>query len=173
MKSIKEILSEMANIEMRLSIINFKAMSICQQLGFNGFKRWHRCFSKDFYNFVICLETKAFDYYAVDLDLTGDLVDYKASSIIYHFQLYKEQAEKALAELGTLNKDFYELTGFEAPKADKTKKILLKQIEKCTRMINRYKSIGSEATGLHDLHTYDDRLHEKMKKIEEEHYARH
>lgn len=172
MKTIKEILNSIADIAMRLSILNFKSMSICQQLGFNGFKRWHRCYSKDFHNFLISLENKAFDYYAISLNLTGGGVEYEPKSIIYHFQYYKEFAETYLHELGDLNKEFYNLTGFSAPKVDKMKKILLKQIEKCTRMVNRYKSIGSEATGLHDLHTYDDRLHDKMKKIEEENYAR-
>lgn len=167
MKSIKELLSEIANIAMDLSILNFKSMSCCQQLGFNGFKRWHRCYSKEFHNFVICLENKAFDYYAVDLDLSGSKLDYSPKSITYHFQSYKEYAEKHLEKLGMLNKQFMEVTGFHAPKTEEMKKILLKQIEKCSRMIYRYKSIGSEATGLHDLHTYDDRLHDKMKKYEE------
>lgn len=171
MKSIKEILSGIADILMRLSIINFKAMSICQKLGFNGFKRWHRCFAKDYFNYLICLETKAFDYYSANLEYKREAIDYDAKSIIFHFQAYKEQAEKSLADIGNLNKEFYDLTGFYAPNIDCVKKMLLKQIEKCTRMIYRYKSIGSEATGLHDLHTYDDILHDKMKKKEEERYG--
>lgn len=173
MKSIKEILTEIANISMRLSILNFKSMSICQKLGFNGFKRWHKCYAKELFDLSICLELKAFDFYSVIIEPVGETLDYDAKSLIYHFQSYKEHAEKSLAELGTLNKEFIELTGFKAPVIKHIKRILLKQIEKCTRIVYRYKSIGSEATGLHDLHMYDDELHKKLKRKEEEHHAQH
>ena len=166
MKTIKEILTEIANIAMSLSIINFKAVSICQKLGFNGFKRWHKCFAKEFFNYVMCLEMKAFDYYSTSLDLTGDIEDYEPKTLIYHFQSYKDLAEKYLAELGECNKEFVSIVGFEAPLAECIEKKLLKQLEKCNRMVARYKSIGSEATGMHDLHVFDDELHKKMKEVD-------
>lgn len=170
MKTIKEILTEIANIAMSLSIINFKSVSICQKLGFNGFKRWHKCFAKEFYDYVICLEMKAFDYYSTSLDLTGDIEDYEPKTLVNHFQAYKTIAEKFLAELGECNKEFMGIVGFEAPLAECMEKKLLKQLEKCNRMVARYKSIGSEATGLHDLHVFDDELHKKLK--EEESYGK-
>lgn len=168
MKTIKEIMTGIANIAMSLSILNFKATSICQKLGFNGFKRWHKCFAKEFFEYVMCIEMKAFDYFSTSLDLTGDSVDYEPKNAMYHFQAYKDIAEKYLAELGEYNKEFVELTGFEAPFTDCIKSKLLKQIEKCSRVIFRYKSIGSEATGLHDLHLFDDELHKKLKLKEVE-----
>lgn len=173
MKSIKEILTEIANISMELSILNFKSMSICQKLGFNGFKRWHKCYAKELFDLSICLELKAFDFYAVIVEPVGKALDYDAKSLIYHFQSYKEIADKKLVELGELNKDFIELTGFKAPVIKHIRKILLKQVEKCTRIIYRYKSIGSEATGLHDLHMIDDELHKKLKKKDEEHHEQY
>lgn len=172
MKSIKEILTAISNIVMELSILNFQSMLVCQKLGFNGFKRWHKYYSKDYYDLVMCLEMKAFDYYSTTLDATSDVKSYDAKSIIYHFQSFKDLADKHLADLGTLNKEFVELTGFEAPKMCDIKCLLMKQIEKCNRMVYRYKSIGSEATGLHDIHVYDDELHKKMKQKEADYYAR-
>jgi hypothetical protein len=173
MKSIKEILTDLSNILMRMSILNFKSMTICQKLGFNGFKRWHRCYAKELFDKSICLEIKAFDYYSVMLEPNPEAIDYDAKSLIYHFQSYREYAEKSLSEIGSLNKEFYEVTGFEAPIVCEVKCILLKQIEKCNRMVARYKSIGSEATGLHDLHVYDDELHKKMKEKEVKHYEQY
>lgn len=172
MKSIKEILTEITDISMQLSVLNFKSMAICHKLGFNGFKRWHKCYAKKLFDLSICLELKAFDYYSVIIEPEGEISKYDAKSIIYHFQSFKELLEKALADIGTLNKEFIDLTGFNAPVVKHIKKILLKQIEKCNRMVYRYKSIGSEATGLHDLHMYDDELHKKLKKKEVENYAR-
>lgn len=172
MKSINEILTQIANIAMDLSILNFKAMSICQKIGFNGFKRWHKKYASEYYDVVVCLELKAFDYYSVKLETTGGKIEYEPKTIIYHFQMFKEKAERYIAELGELNKEFVALTGFDAPKSDCLKCLILKQIEKCNRMVNRYKSIGSEATGLHDLHVYDDDLHLKLKEAENVRNAR-
>lgn len=167
MKSIKEILTGISNILMEVSILNYQAMLSCQKLGFNGFKRWHKCYSKKYYDLSICLEMKAFDFYATELDAPTDVVSYDAKSIIYHFQTFKDTIESDLSRLGSLNKEFFELTGFEAPFVGEIKRYMLKQVEKCNRMVYRYKSIGSEATGLHDLHVYDDELHKKMKLKEE------
>lgn len=168
MKKINEILTNISNIAMDISIINFKAMLVCQKLGFNGFKRWHKCYSQKFFDYVMCLEMKSFDFYGASLGTTGGVPEYEAKSIVYHFQTFKEFADKSLESLGSLNKEFVELTGFDAPIIAEIKCSLLKQIEKCNRMIYRYKSIGSEATGLHDLHVYDDELHTKMKSKEAE-----
>lgn len=172
MKSIKEILTEITDITMELSILNFKSMTICQRLGFNGFKRWHKCYAKELFDLSICLELKAFDYYSVNIEPTGEISRYEAKSIIYHFQTFKELLEKALTDIGLLNKEFIDLTGFNAPVVKHIKKILLKQIEKSNRLIFRYKSIGSEATGMHDIHMFDDELHKKYKRKEEERHAR-
>jgi hypothetical protein len=166
MRTIQQILKDIADVATKYANLHMQAMSWCQMWVFNGHKRYHRCKSKEFYNIVLKLKNKSYDYFGVDIRPENSTLSYEPSNILAHFQMWLTSLETDLKLIGNLNKEFFELTGFDAPHVDCMKKIFLKEIEKCKRKITRFKQIGSEAVALHDLHMQDDRLHERMKEVE-------
>lgn len=166
MRTIQQILNDISNIACKYACLHKKAMALCQKWSFNGFKRYHRIKSKEFYNIVLKLENKAYDFYGIELGSDNTTPLYEPANILSHFQLWISIVESDLKMIGNLNKEFYDVTGFEAPHVDCMKCIFLKEIEKNKRRLARFKQIGTEATALHDLHRQDDAIHEKMKEKE-------
>lgn len=167
MRTVKEILTDISNICLEHIMINSDAMNACHSLGYNGLKRWHRVKYKKFNDFLICLENKSIDYYDFKIKDLKSITKYEPTSIIVHISNYLEILKKDLDKISSLNKEFYEVTGFEAPKLCEIKKEFLKSIEKSKRIIKRYQEIGNHAIAIADLHQFDDRLHEKIKQYEE------
>lgn len=169
MRTIKDILTDISTLYLRHIMINSNALNICQYLGYNGLKRWHRIKFKKFNDLFVRVNCKSFDYYGIEIKNENVNVVYQPSTIIMHINNYLDILKKDLDKLGELNKEFYEVTGFEAPKSCIVKKEFLRSIEKCNRMLNRYQEIGNHSIAIADLHKYDDKLHKKCKKYEEEH----
>lgn len=171
MRTIKAVLTDISSLYLKHLMINLNASNICHYLGYNGLKRWHRIKYKKFNDLFVRVNCKSFDYYDVEIKNEDVKVSYEPTSIIIHINNYLEILKSDLSKLGELNKEFIELTGFDAPKTHIVKKEFLRSIEKCKRMLNRYQEIGNHSIAISDLHSFDDRLHKKLKKLEEEHYC--
>lgn len=91
---------------------------------------------------------------------------YKSSSIMNHTSSIIEKLETTLKKLGELNNEFLQLHGTFAPDCECAIKTTFKVMEKYKRILKRYEEIGNHATAIHDLHTWDDILHKKMKEYE-------
>lgn len=167
MRTTKEILTDLGSLYLSQVMIHIDSMNICQSLGYNGLKRFHRCKIKEFNNYLISLENKSIDYWSIVLNNVKSDESHKASSIMNHVSSILEKMETHLKKLGELNNEFMQLHGTFAPDCECAIKSTFKIMEKYKRILKRYEEIGNHATAIHDLHTWDDRLHDKIKKYEE------
>lgn len=166
MRTTKEILTDLGSCYLAQVMLHMDSMNVCQSLGYNGLKRFHRCKIKEFNNYLICLENKSIDYWGIVLTNIKADESYKPSSIMNHASSMIEKLETVLKKLGELNNEFLQLHGTFAPDAQCAIKCTFKVMEKYKRIIKRYEEIGNHATAIHDLHTWDDILHKKMKEYE-------
>lgn len=171
MRTIKEILTDISDLYLKHIMINSNALNICQYLGYNGLKRWHRIKFKKFNDLFLKINCKSFDFYGVEIKTENVKIVYEPTTIIIHISNYLDILKEDFDKLGKLNKEFFELTGFDAPKTCIVKKEFSRSIEKCKRILNRYQEIGNHSIAIADLHYFDDKLHKKCKKIEEEYYS--
>ena len=167
MRTTKEILTDLGSLYLAQVMLHVDSMNMCQSLGYNGLKRFHRCKVKEFNNYLICLENKSIDYWGIPLTNVKADETHKPSSIMNHASSMLEKLEMYLKKLSQYNNEFMQLHGTMAPDAECAIKSTFKVMEKYRRIIKRYEEIGNHATAIHDLHTWDDRLHDKIKKYED------
>ena len=67
MRTTKEILTDLGSYYLSQVMLHMDSMNVCQSLGYNGLKRFHRCKVKEFNNYLICLENKSIDYWGIIL----------------------------------------------------------------------------------------------------------
>ena len=145
--------------------INKLAMRSLQAMGYNGFKRWHRYRSRQFFEWKLCLANELFDKFRIIADFKDYEVNYSPTSIDEHLKSWEKVILESIQELGTINKDYFKLTGISCKLAECAMCELVKDYEKIGRLIKRF----TESDWLTlDMHIVDDYLHAKYKAKEEE-----
>lgn len=146
--------------------VNKLAMIATQSLGYNGFKRWHRYRSRQFFEMKICLANELFDKFRIVADFKDYEVNYSPTSIEEHLKSWEKVILEAIEELGSINKDYFEVTGISCKIAECAMCKMIRDYEKIGRLIKRF----TESDWLTlDMHVVDDKLHCKYKEKEEKH----
>ena len=144
--------------------LNKLAMTATQSLGYNGFKRWHRCRSRKFFELKICLANELYDKFRIVANFKDYEVNYAPASIEEHLKSWESAILEAIEELGTINKDYFELTGISCGMVECAMCKMVRDYEKIGRLIKRF----TESDWLTlDMHIVDDKLHKKYKCKEE------
>lgn len=164
---IETLYKEIDSIILKHIMMNDNAMKLTQSWGYNGFKRFHRINSEKMLCEHLKLENCMFDNYQIILktdiaNLKND--DYSASSIKYHLNQLKEIFYDDIKKLGKLNYEHIKLIGISNSIIECVLKCFAHDYEKVCRWFKRFDESGWNSI---DIHLLDDRLHEKMKKIEE------
>lgn len=144
--------------------LNFLAMSATQVLGFNGFKRWHRMRSRELMELKYCLANELFDKFRIAPIFKDYELNYSPADLKEHLESWDKVILNAIEELGTANKEYYEVIGMNSKVIKKALCIFMKDFEKVGRYLKRFTE--SDWLSL-DMHTVDDKLHEKFKCKEE------
>lgn len=146
--------------------LNRIAMSRLHVMGYNGFKRWHRYRSREFFEMKLCLANELYDKFRISPNFKDYEITYSPINVEEHLKSWDKALLDGIQELGTLNKRYYELTGVNSCALEKTMCWLMRDYEKVGRLLKRF----TESDWLTlDMHTVDDRLHEKYKEKEEKH----
>lgn len=140
--------------------LNALAMCAMQSLGYNGFKRWHRYRSKQFFDLKLKLANELFDHFKVKADFKETEVTYSPASVEEHLKSWEKALLDGIQELGTLAKSYFDLTGMECEIISCAMKKLAHDHEKVSRYLKRFTE--SDWLAL-DMHIVDDHLHEKYK----------
>jgi|GEM_PF-1050499 hypothetical protein len=144
--------------------LNALAMSAMQSLGYNGFKRWHRCRAKELFALDIELANEFIDRFRIKGDFKEYELSYSPSGMEEHLKAWEKALLDGIQTLGEQGKAFYELTGMKCGIVDRAMRKLSHDYEKTGRYIRRF----SESDWLAlDMHIVDDRLHDRFKKKEE------
>lgn len=144
--------------------INKLAMRSLQALGYNGFKRWHRYRSRQFFEFKICLANELFDKFKIKANFKSYEINYDPVSVEEHLKSWEKVLLTGIQELGTANKKYFELTGARSEIIKCAMSKLVRDYEKVNRLIMRF----TESDWLTlDMHIVDDKLHCKYKEKEE------
>ena len=147
------------------SKLNAMAMAAMQSSGYNGFKRWHRCRSKELFCLDIELANEFIDRFRVKGDFKEYELSYSPSGMEEHLKAWEKALLDGIQELGTAGKDYFELSGMESCSIKKAMELLAKDYKKVGRYLTRF----SESDWLSlDMHCVDDKLHKKYKKKEME-----
>lgn len=146
--------------------INKLAMRSLQALGYNGFKRWHRYRSRQFFEMKLCLSNEIFDKFRIKGDFKSYDVTYDPTSIEEHLKSWDSVLLDGIQELGTLHKRYFELTGMDSKIIESAIHKMIRDYEKVGRLIKRF--MESDWLTL-DMHIVDDKLHCKYKEKEEKH----
>jgi len=145
--------------------INKMAMRSLQAMGYNGFKRWHRYNSREFFELKLCLSNEIFDKFRIKGDFKSYDVSYDPKNMEEHLRSWDNVLLDGIQELGTLHKKYFELTGMESKIISRAMYLLTKDYEKVGRLIMRF----TESDWLTlDMHIVDDSLHCKYKEKEKE-----
>lgn len=144
--------------------VNKLAMRSLQAMGYNGFKRWHRYRSRQFFEMKLCLSNELFDMFRIKGDFKSYDISYDPANMEEHLKSWEGALLDGIQELGTLRKKFFELTGMDSKIISKAMRKLACDYEKVGRLIMRF----TESDWLTlDMHTVDDKLHCKYKGKEE------
>lgn len=146
--------------------LNKFAMSKMHSLGYNGFKRWHRYRSKQFFDLEICLCNELYDKFRISLTHKDYELSYAPNSMEDHLKNWDKALLSSVEELGSLNKEHYELTGSRCKIIECVMHKLIRDYEKVGRYLKRFNE--SDWLTL-DIHIVDDKIHEKYKAKEEKH----
>lgn len=161
---IEQIYKNVDNLIMTHLAIHDNAMKICQSLGYNGFKRLHRCKVK----YLLCkhieLENCYFDKYQKVLTTNAMTITYTFTNLKEHLEKWKDLLHRAIQELGELNQEHFDIVGMTNCIIDDLICCFVKKYEKVCRYIARFNESNWNSM---ELHLVDDCLHEKMKKKEE------
>jgi hypothetical protein len=141
-------------------------MIAMQSLGYNGFKRWHRLRSKQFFDLKCKLSTELFDKFRKKATFKDYELNYSPDTMESHLKAWDNSLLQAIEDLGTLNNQFAELTGMCCDVIDCATKYMMKDFEKVGRYYKRF----TESDWLTlDMHIVDDKLHKKFKMKEKKH----
>ena len=167
-KTMEESITELyENINKILTIhckLNKMAMNSCHSLGYNGFKRWHRYRSIEFFELKICLANELFDKFRIKSNFKEYELNYSPNSIEEHLKSWDKALLDAIQELGNLNKKYYEETGMNCKIIECSLHKMIKDYEKVGRYLKRFNE--SDWLTL-DMHIVDDKIHEHYKCKEE------
>lgn len=147
-----------------LCALNALAMRAAHVMGYNGFKRWHRCRAREFLSLAMLLENELFDRFGIVPKFDWNKVEYSPESIKEHLRNWESAALDGLKSLGDVNRTLFGETGMLSPVVEKALKTLRKDHERVARLRERFEE--SEWLTF-DVHGIDDRLHKKFKKKEE------
>lgn len=143
--------------------LNKLAMNATHSLGYNGFKRWHRCRSRQFFEMKLCLANELFDRFRIVANFKDYEVNYTPMNIEEHLKSWEKTVLESVMELGEINKGYFELTGLECEIVKCAMHKLTRDYEKIGRLIRRF----TESDWLTlDMHIVDDKLHCKYKSKE-------
>ena len=160
----REIYTEVAEVLCEHKQLNINAMAICQSLGYNGFKRLHRCLSKKMMCAEISLINNFYDKYRDVFLPPHATATYAPRDLKSHLMEWDKKLLDGITKLGDANKKHFEKVGVENCVIKDIMECMLHDYEKCGRWYKRFEETSWLA---HDLHVLDDRLHDKLKKIEE------
>jgi hypothetical protein len=161
---VKELYDGIIKVFKELTFKHEAAMSICQSLGYNGFKRRHRRRSKKFLCLEIALANELFDNYRKQVGLTSIPGTYSASSLQEHLAAWDHVLETNIIALIDLSKQFFDRTGLMNRHVKTALCCLQKDREKIRRWYARFTESNWSSI---DTHCVDDALHEHEKKKEE------
>jgi len=142
-------------------------MILCQSWGYNGFKRLLRRLNRHLNNLCLLVENEMFDHYQLVAPLQHNANSYSAfkpTDIKDFAHAWDATMKDACAQLALDNIALIGHTGIQSCLVKALIKCVLKHKEKAHRFLKR----GDEVQWMaHDLHVYDDMLHEKVKCLEE------
>ena len=166
----KELYDSAIKLFKELMLKHEGAMVICQSLGYNGFKRWHRRRSKKFHCYSIGLVNELFDNYRKQANIAAMPSTYSASSLQEHLASWDHCLETTLMTLIDISKQFIDKTGLVNCYIECAIRCCAKDREKTRRWYARFNEANWSA---HDMHYIDDALHihEKYKEEKEESHA--
>lgn len=146
--------------------LNKLAMSKMQVMGYNGFKRWHRYRSRQFFELKLCLANELYDKFRISPNFKDYELTYSPANVEEHLKSWDKALLDAIQELGTLNKEYYELAGVNCCIIEKAMCKMMRDYEKVGRLLKRF----TESDWLTlDMHIVDNKLHKKYKAKEVEH----
>jgi hypothetical protein len=162
---IEQIYKNVDNIILTALMINDDAMKYTQSWGYNGFKRLHRCETK----YLLCkhqeLENSYFDKYRKMLNASVGNPNYNPISLKDHLEKWRDLLNRNIQELGELNQEHFDVIGITNCVIEDLIYCFMKKYEKVSRWIARFNESSWNSI---EIHLLDDKLHEKMKKKEEE-----
>ena len=164
MNEIQGILEHVRAIMLTHLMVNDDAMKATHALGYNGWKRMHRTNVRCFTDLHMGIENIAMDKHRIMLDAKVGAVSYKPANMKDHLMKWDDLMGQNLQELGQLQNAYRDHTGGGCCIITMAMKRMGKQYEKTGRWIKRF---NESSWGSHDLHEVDDRLHNKLKLLEE------
>lgn len=162
--TVEEIYKSTDKIILKHLMINDNAMKIMQSLGYNGFKRLHRCNTRELLKYHIKLENNLFDKYRQILDVSPESIKYDPINMKNHLDKWKQTLNEDIKTLGNLNYEHIQTIGISNDIIEDTLKEFLHDYEKVCRYYMRFNESNWNPI---DIHVVDDKLHEKIKKYEE------
>lgn len=163
--TIEEVYKGIDKVILDVLMYNDDLMKISQSLSFNGFKRFFRYSTKKLLKEHLYLENSMFDKYRKILNVDVKSEKVSANSIKEVLYIAKIKLERAITELGNLNKEHFNLVGFENDVAQCVLKLFLHDYEKMCRYCYQLDTTND----VNYMRIVDMKLHEKYKKMEEEH----
>ena len=159
----KEIFEKVDNIAIKHIMICDDMMKYSQSFGFNGFKRMFRHLAKKAMCWHVSLENDAFDYHKLLLETKVDYTPTTPVSLKMILETYRTILKEDIVILGSLNKQYYEIVGVDNINIHKMIECILEKYNKVSRHISRFNESNWNSM---ELHIVDDKLHTKMKEVE-------
>lgn len=157
------ILKDMGNLSLYLLMANTEAMKASQSLNFNGFKRKHRYRSHQYFEIMQALQCYSFCYSGENIKLDNPTLVYNPLTLKEHLTFMVKDTADKLMQIGVLNMEFNSSTGFDCNKAECIKKLLLEDMIKFKRWLDKFEKCSWNESVMNDI---DMHIHEKYKMKE-------
>jgi len=164
----KETYEGILKLNCQINHVLDNAMVLCQSWGYNGLKRYYRYHHGHFDRLLLKLKNEMYDNHELVASLeNSNHPSYQPTDIKDHARRWYETLRDAVNQMVQLNIALVGQTGMQSCVTKKMLHCLYKMKEKAHRFYKR----GTEVQWMaHDLHVYDDCLHEKIKKKEKKRY---
>ena len=166
-RDINDILSDISDICLKHIMFNSDSISVCQKLNYQGFKRLHRHLSKKFHCMFLTLLNDSINNFDVVPQNHSEFIRYNSSSLKEHLNNRYELLLNDIKILGQLSKEFFEMAGFVNCTIKEMLDCMFRSLSKTKRAIKRF---DDNNWLQHDIYVYDNYLHKKIKKKEQEDY---
>ena len=165
---VQDTYNSILNVGCRLKHALDNAMVLCQSWGFNGLKRLYRYFNTCIHHELLCIENEMYDDHFIVAPLNNNhgYQPYHPLDLKDHAHKWLATLKDACSQLAGLNITLVQKTGKQSCHVKAILKDVYKLKEKAHRFLMRAENVQWM---MHDLHVYDDMLHEKIKHKEEKH----
>lgn len=127
----------------------------------HGYKKLHRCLSKEFQDIYLDIQKEAIEKFDKYLEVESNFRNFRPQDFKEHLELWNEILERDLKTIGSIIVQMFNNCGYISCNASKIQKLLYKSLIKNEQAIKKLESLDWSQEAIYE---HDNMVHDKMVK---------